>query len=116
MMRPLLVLSLLFLSLNSCSIRQREKQLDKRTAELDQREQQLLPKERLLQIKEEELNTREKAFDSAVKKENIQDSTSVRDILAVRDTSLIGNWSVRMRCIETNCTGSAVGDTKTEHW
>ena len=29
---------------------------------------------------------------------------------------LVGSWLVTMNCIETTCSGSAVGDTKTEQW
>lgn len=90
----------------SCSIREREQALEKRTNELNQREQQLLLKEKQLQLKEEELMAQKKLIDS----------TLFIDSLAPVDSSLLGTWSVRMRCTETNCPGSAVGDVKTETW
>jgi hypothetical protein len=114
MMRFFLVLILLPFSFSSCSIREREKQLEKKIAEIEQREQQLLLKEKLLLLREEELAQKEKVFDSAAV--GMRDSTAVTDSTIVRDTTLIGNWTVRMHCTETNCTGSAVGDTKTEIW
>ena len=29
---------------------------------------------------------------------------------------LAGHWVVKMTCTETTCTGSAIGDTRTEQW
>jgi hypothetical protein len=115
MMRLVLLLILLPFSLSSCSIREREKQLERKLAEIEQREQQLLLKEKLLALREGELAKKERAFDSTAAVGR-KDSLVVADSTFVRDTTLIGNWSVRMHCTETNCTGSAVGDTKTETW
>lgn len=100
----MLVVCLVFTT--SCSIREREQALEKRTNELNQREQQLLLKEKQLQLKEEELLAQQKLIDS----------TLFIDSLATVDSSLLGNFTVRMRCTETNCPGSAVGDVKTETW
>jgi hypothetical protein len=89
----------------SCDYRKREEALRIKEAALKQKEQELALKERSLQLKEEDLLKREKRLDS----------TATEGTYIV-DSALIGNWSVKMVCTETTCTGSAVGDTKTESW
>ena len=89
-----------------CNLRQREEALQKKEADLNQREQELLLREKTLQVKEDELNKQKQAFDSTMK---VDTSHIVNPVLA-------GNWDVKMTCTETTCTGSAVGDTKTEEW
>ncbi|HEY9362617.1 MAG TPA: hypothetical protein VIQ00_05115 [Chitinophagaceae bacterium] len=96
--------------LPGCDLRKRENQLEKRTAILNQKEQELLLKEKSLQLKEQELEQREKLVDSTMNIFNANDS------IKLVDSTLIGTWEVRMRCTETNCSGSAVGDVKTERW
>lgn len=91
--------------LTSCNYHKREEELRKKEAELNQKEQELSLKEKSLQLKEDDLLNREKRLDSA-----FTDSTYIID------STLIGNWSVKMVCTEATCTGSAVGDTKTEIW
>jgi len=91
---------------SSCSIREREQALEKRADELNQKEQQLLLKEKQLQLKEEELLAQQQLIDSTLR----IDST------IPLDSSLIGSWAVKMRCTETNCPGSAIGDVKNETW
>jgi len=60
-------------------------------------------------LKEEELLQRERSIDSA--------STSItKDTLGSLLPGLPGEYHVTMRCTETTCPGSAVGDTKTEQW
>jgi hypothetical protein len=88
-----------------CNNQAKENDLQKKEAALNQKEQELLLKEKTLQLKEVELQKREKRFDSTR-----TDSTHLVD------SSLVGNWSVKMICTETTCTGSAVGDTKSESW
>ena len=73
---------------------------------LNQKEQQLILKEKTLQIKEEELLLREAKLDSSLQKNSS----------SVFDSTLLGKWAVKMVCTETSCSGSAVGDTKTELW
>ncbi|WP_285011047.1 hypothetical protein [Pedobacter faecalis] len=36
--------------------------------------------------------------------------------LGLYNPALIGRWRVSMKCTETNCDGSAVGDSKSEQW
>ncbi|MEO6720303.1 MAG: hypothetical protein ABIN67_08050 [Ferruginibacter sp.] len=91
-----------------CGLREREQELDKKVADLNQKEQELLLKEKSLQLKEQELAQKEKLLDSSSK--HPVDST-----IALYP-QLEGKWDVTMRCTETNCTGSAVGDTKNEQW
>lgn len=91
-----------------CGLRERELELDKRTDELNLKEQELLSKEKALQLKEEELGKKEKRLDSS--------SQNQPDSFSVKHSQLAGKWNVTMRCIETTCAGSAVGDTKTEQW
>ena len=90
----------------SCSIREREQALEKRADELDQKEQQLLLIEKQLLLKEEELLARQLLIDS----------TMQLDSIIPLDNSLVGTWAVKMRCTETNCPGSAIGDVKNETW
>ncbi len=88
-----------------CDIREREDQLRQREAALNQKEQDLLFREEAVSLKEQELNSRQQKIDSAR-----------IDTTAILNPALAGKWSVKMTCTETTCTGSAVGDTKTEQW
>ncbi len=97
---------LLLLILNSCNLDRKEKELQQKQDMLDQKEQQLILRDKTLQLKEEELIAREIKLDSTLRK----DSTSAID------STLLGRWAVKMVCTETSCSGSAVGDTKTEQW
>ena len=92
-----------------CGLQEREKELQKKISEVNQKEQELLLKEKSLQLKEEELAHREKLLDSSSKK-------PVADSVAALRPELAGTWNVTMRCTETTCAGSAVGDTKNEQW
>lgn len=87
----------------------REQELEVKVAELNQKEQELLLKEKSLQLKEEQLAKREKLLDSTANKNSI-------DTLSSLHPNLPGLWNVTMRCTETTCAGSAVGDTKNEQW
>ena len=48
------------------------------------------------------------------KKKQQEDSTAINDSLQAEP--ITGKWVVKMRCTETNCSGSAIGDSKTETW
>ena len=96
----------LLLILNSCNADRKEKELKQKQEMLSQKEQELILKEKTLQLKEEELLIREARLDSTLQK----------DTAVVIDSALLGKWSVKMVCTETSCSGSAVGDTKTELW
>jgi hypothetical protein len=103
-----IVLVLLIFFVSSCGLREREKQLQKKTEEINQKEQQLLLKEKELELKAEELSQRERALDST-------GAIVLRDTVAI-NPDFLGEWEVKMQCVETNCAGSAVGDTRTEVW
>lgn len=91
--------------ISGCESRKREEELQKKEAALNQKEQELLLKETTLQLKEAEILKREQLLDTVKK-----DSTHLVN------PALVGMWSVKMTCTETSCTGSAVGDTRTEEW
>lgn len=93
---------------SSCNLRQREIELDNKMADMRHREQELSLKEQSLQSKEEQLNEREKLLDST--------GGVANDSLFLEHQKLPGTWLVEMQCTETNCQGSAVGDTKNELW
>ena len=46
----------------------------------------------------------------------VDSATLLLDSFGTYNPAIIGNWTVTMRCVETTCEGSAIGDTKTEHW
>ncbi|GAA4469523.1 hypothetical protein GCM10023189_56680 [Nibrella saemangeumensis] len=107
-MKTLYFLLLIMVTFSGCRLRERERELERRTTELNQKEQQLTLREQQLNQKEEELTKREKALTSPA--DSTQDST------VVYNPNLVGRWSVQMRCTETSCEGSAVGDTRSLQW
>ncbi len=94
---------LLLLMLNSCD--SREQKLRKKESELQQKEQELLLKEKELEIREQQLKN-----GSAANVDTVGASS------APKNMAITGIWAVKMECIETDCEGSAIGDTKNEHW
>ncbi|GEO03034.1 hypothetical protein AAE02nite_06980 [Adhaeribacter aerolatus] len=94
-----------------CGLRQREELVQKREAELARREQELLVKENNLQLKETELIKREQQLKTAPQPDSV-----AQPVAGEVNPALVGTWNARMVCTETTCTGSAVGDTKTETW
>jgi hypothetical protein len=109
-MKSRIILSLLFfIVLSGCNLRQREIELDKKLAEINEREQRLTLKEQSLELREQQLNEKEKKFDSTTRRNG-------NDSLRLLHPQLPGTWNVKMQCTETNCPGSAVGDTKNEQW
>ena len=99
------ILLAFFVFCAGCDLQERERELQKKEAALDLREHELLSREQTIQRKEAEL----------ARKEQTPDSTSL-DSVQVVNPALTGRWDVQMTCTETTCTGSAVGDTKTEQW
>lgn len=116
-MKWITIMGLLFITaLLSCKSREREKQLAVKELELNEKEQQLLLKEKTLEFRQQELDNRLRIADSIDAKDStLTDSVSAKKRAGV-NAALAGDWSVRMTCIETSCTGSAVGDTKVEQW
>lgn len=108
-MKIFLLLSLsLILFGTGCGLQQREVELKRRTDELNNKEQELLARERALEIKAAELAQKEQQPDSSA-------SLGV-DSFMVQHPQIPGKWHVVMRCTETTCAGSAVGDIKNEQW
>ena len=92
-----------------CDRDNREKALQLKLAEVDQKEQDLLAREKSIQLREEELLKREKLLDSASR-------NNMPDTLSTLHPDLPGLYNVTMKCTETSCPGSAVGDTQNEQW
>jgi len=93
--------------LAACVNREDSDELKSREMKVSQKEEELRIFEQQLITRDIELKSREKLLDSL---EYTGDTTGVYN------AKLIGNWTVNMKCIETNCEGSALGDTKTERW
>lgn len=101
------LLLVFLLILAACGPSAEQTEMKTRTAQLQQKQDSLLEKEKLLTMKEQELAVREMRLDSLLKK---------MDTTGVYEPRLTGKWKIKMTCIETSCTGSAVGDTRTEQW
>jgi hypothetical protein len=104
-------LFLLFISTGCNNLRQRETAVQQREEALAQKEQVLLAKENQLELKAQELLKQEQQLKNAQ-----QPDSSAQSLVSEFNPALVGNWNARMICTETTCTGSAVGDTKTEAW
>ena len=105
-MRLPIFLLLCAASLQSCGFKEKQAQLDKKEKQLVQKEQTLMQWEQRLTLLETELQQK--------RKKQQQDSTAYTDSLQAQPVT--GKWIVKMRCTETNCSGSAIGDSKTETW
>src|SRR5690606_13756599 len=84
--------------------REREQKLQEREKAVNLKEQELKLWEQRLKLKEEELDKRDK------------DDSLRADTMGFFNPSLPGDWLVKMRCTETSCETSAIGDTRTEKW
>ena len=93
--------------LPGCDIRKREEVLENKEKALQQKEQELVAWQNSLNIKDEELTRREHLLDST----RVMSDTLIRLF-----PNIPGVYNTTMRCTETNCAGSAVGDTRTEQW
>ena len=81
--------------------------MEEQAKALEAKEQQLVLLEQQLKLKEEDLRKRERKVDS---------TNQIFDSLGTYNHLIIGSWTVTMNCVETDCPGSAIGDTKTEQW
>jgi hypothetical protein len=108
-MNKLIFLSLSLLFLLGCKDQEHEKQLQQREAELTQREQTLTQRETALARREQALLQKETASPPDTLAQTIPADTALL-------RSLPGTWATRMSCIETDCPGSALGDSKNEQW
>lgn len=107
-MKATLILFFSILLFSGCDLREREEKLQQEQEQLVQKELALLSKEKELQIREQELVKREQKLDSTIQ--------GVPKDTGIYKAALVGLWTVKMNCTETDCPGSAVGDTKTEQW
>jgi len=107
-MKYIILFSFLSFFIPACGLREREQELEKKMNEINQKEQELLLKEKSLQLREDELAKRKKQLDST--------ANNPADSFFAKHTQVPGKWDVTMRCTETTCSGSAVGDTKNEQW
>jgi hypothetical protein len=109
-MKYLFIISVtLFFSLSACKTDNREKMLAQKAAQLDTMERQLEQRRQSLALKEAELLRKEKLIDSI-------STRTITDTLGRLHPGLPGLYNVAMRCTETTCPESAVGDTKSEQW
>ena len=93
--------------MTGCGQVKREQDLVNREKQLQAQQQELILKANELALKETKLNELAKNMDS----------THIReDSLHLQFSQLAGNWDVTMNCTQATCSGSAVGDTKTERW
>lgn len=107
-MKYIILLFVIVFVTSGCGLRERELELEKKTTEVNRKEQELLLKEKSLELKEDELSKKEKLLDSSAK--------NPVDSFFAQHPQLPGKWNVTMRCTETTCPGSAVGDIKNEQW
>jgi len=107
-MKFILFLIPLLIFLPSCEFKERREKLNQKEEELKQWEQQLSLKKDSLQLQAAELAKREMFLDST--------KLITIDTLSALYPRVPGIWNVLMKCTETTCSGSAVGDTKKEQW
>ena len=100
-------LSIVVMVSSSCDFKARQQELEKRRIELDNREQGLILREKAVQFKEDSLQLLLTRKDSSI---------IIVDSISLLPPALHGEWITRSVCTETNCSGSAVGDTRTDTW
>ena len=98
----LLLFSLIMFSCNN----QEAQEVKARGIALEKLRDSLLVKERELDLKAQELDKREQMLDTV--------NNSVPE--GITNPNLTGKWQVKMTCVETNCSGSAIGDVRNEQW
>ncbi len=83
-------------------------------SDLKSREKILLKKEQYLNERDVRLTIRENEL---IRREKFLDSMRLYlDTFGVYNERITGTWNVQMKCIETDCPGSAIGDVKKEKW
>lgn len=86
----------------------------KREQQLAAREKQVMAEQQALILKANELALKEARLQKLA--QSLDSSTILQDSLMARFPHLTGNWNVQMICTQATCSGSAVGDSKTERW
>src|SRR5690606_36319821 len=94
--------------LGSCGFEERKKALDAREISLKEREQILLINEKMLIQMEDSIKLTIARQDSL--------SISLKTLGLPLPDSLQDTWNINMLCTQTNCSGSAIGDTRKEFW
>ena len=89
-----------------CDYSSREQSLQEKETALNQRETALVNRERIVEAAEAKLKAAKVG----------REATSKPDSSGYYQPALTGDWQVRMTCTESNCTGFAVGDSRTEQW
>ncbi len=102
------------LSCSACDSKNYDRELHVKQQLIDQKEQELLTKEQELLSKEKSLIAREAEL--AASKHSHDSLLHSIDTVPLMQPDITGRWNVNMRCIETDCPGSAVGDEKNEQW
>jgi hypothetical protein len=102
----LVVICFPYIALASCREAGRDQALNARDSALQQREAYLQHWQDSLDIRARELSARERALDSL----------KAGRAFGIVDSTLVGDWKAAMTCTEAGCSGSAVGDTRTESW
>ncbi len=95
------------LLLGSCGLKEREDAIKEKEAEINAKHHTLLLMEQRLKQQELALKEREYRLDSTKRE---------LDSVVIHGPSVMGKWQVKMQCVETSCSGSAIGDVKTEQW
>jgi hypothetical protein len=93
-------------ALHGCGFKEKEQQIARKEKQLAEKEQSLIQWEQRLTLLERDLLDK--------KKKQAEDSTAAMD--STQAQIFVGKWTIKMRCVETNCSGSAIGDSKTETW
>jgi hypothetical protein len=101
----LFAFSLLML-LPGCTNSGHDQVLREKETALNRREAELINRERIVEAAEAKLKAAKAG----------RDATSRPDSSQYYQPVLTGDWQVRMTCTESNCTGFAVGDSRTEQW
>jgi hypothetical protein len=96
----------LLLLLVGCDYSDREQALRRKETALNQREAELINRERIVEAAEAKLKAAKVGRDVTLKPDSSR----------YYQPALTGDWQVRMTCTESNCTGFAVGDSRTEQW
>ena len=89
-----------------CDANGREQALRQKDSALNQREAELVNRERIVEAAEAKLRAAKGS----------REVNSRPDSSLYYQPSLTGDWQVKMTCTESNCTGFAVGDSRTEQW
>lgn len=98
----LLLFSFIIVSCNN----QEAQEMKARGIALEKLRDSLMVKERELDLKAQELE----------KREQMLDTTTNNAPEGIINPNLTGKWQVKMTCVETNCSGSAIGDVRNEQW